>query len=183
MVHRLLKEHWARGARTLKDEEREAVEERLDAISARSSERERAAMLAERDVDAYYAALYLSDKVGEEYDGVVTAVLEFGFFVELTEEFVEGLVKTQTLGVGAAFDPERQRLLVTGGFAVGMGALVRVRVENVSVARRQIDFALLTLDGRPAPVTAPAGPRAAAQAPEQKRKRGGAQKKRGKRKR
>ncbi len=156
MVHRLLKEHWARGARTLAGEERDSTEDRLDGISARSSERERAAMIAERDVAAYYAALYLSEKVGEEFDGVVSAVTEFGFFVELAEEFVEGLVKAQAVGEGASFDAERHRLLFANGLSVRIGAAVHVRVENVSVARRHIDFALLSLEGKKVQGAAPA---------------------------
>jgi ribonuclease R len=170
MVHRLLKEHWARGARTLAGEEREAIEEQLDGISARSSERERAAMRAERDVAAYYAALYLSDKVGEEFDGVVSAVTEFGFFVEITEEFAEGLVKAQSLGEGAWFDPERHRLVFSSGLSVHIGAAARIRVENVSVSRRHIDFALLSLEGKKVHGAAPEG---AAEGPPPRERKGG----------
>jgi len=71
MVHRLLKEHWARGGRPMREGERKEQEEYLKGVAAQCSERERAAMKAERDVDAFFAALFMIDKVGEEYDAVV----------------------------------------------------------------------------------------------------------------
>ena len=55
----------------------------LEEMAALSSERERAAMEAEREIAAFYAALFMKDKVGERFEGVVSAVVEFGLFVEL----------------------------------------------------------------------------------------------------
>src|SRR5437899_4633925 len=73
MVHRLLKEHWARGGEPMREAERRAQEESLEAIAAKCSERERASMKAERDIDAYFAAPFMMDKVGAEYEAVVAA--------------------------------------------------------------------------------------------------------------
>src|SRR5438105_14086697 len=95
MVHRLLKEHWARGGRPLGDKEREEQEAYLAGVSAQCSDRERAAMKAERDVDAFYAALYMQDRVGETFRAVVSGVAECGLFCELEEVFVEGLVPAE----------------------------------------------------------------------------------------
>jgi ribonuclease R len=155
MVHRLLKEHWARGARTLSAGETEALEDRLDGVAARSSERERAAMISEREVDSYFAALFLKDKVGEEFDGVVAAVTPFGLFVELKEVHVEGLVKAETLGDGAAFDEERHRLVFAHGPSYGLGAELKVRVANVNLARRHIDLEVLGASGAMRPAREP----------------------------
>src|SRR5205085_9894384 len=100
MVHRLLKEHWARGGQPLREHEREEQEAYLAGVSAQCSDRERAAMKAERDVDAFYAALYMQDKVGEKFTAVISGVAEFGLFCELEEVFVEGLIPVESLGEG-----------------------------------------------------------------------------------
>src|SRR6267143_1805416 len=112
MVHRLLKEHWARGGRPLRDQEREEQESYLAGIAAQCSERERAAMKAERDVDAFYSALYMQDKNDEKFKAVISGVAEFGLFCELEEVFVEGLIPAESLGEGVRLDREKQRLLV-----------------------------------------------------------------------
>ena len=148
MVHRLLKEHWARGARTLSEDESQAIEDRLDGVAARSSERERAAMLSEREVDNYFACLFLKSHVGEEFDGTVCAVTSFGLFVELTEVFVQGLVKAESIGPGAQLDEERHRLVFARGPTFSLGTEVRILVANVSLARRHIDFQLLSVGGK-----------------------------------
>src|SRR6266566_7265029 len=85
MVHRLLKEHWARGGRPMRDAEQKEQEEYLAGIASQCSERERAAMKAERDVDAFYSALYMQDRVGETFKAVVSGVADFGLFCELEE--------------------------------------------------------------------------------------------------
>src|SRR5262249_3250405 len=98
MVHRLLKEHWARGGEPMRESSLRAQEESLEAIAAQCSERERAAMKAERDVDAYFAALFMMDKVGEEFDAIVAGVTDFGLFCELEDVYVEGLIPKEKLG-------------------------------------------------------------------------------------
>jgi len=145
-------------------------------VAARSSERERGAMQAEREVDSYFAALFLKDHVGEELDGVVCAVTDFGIFVELKEVFVEGLVKAETIGPGAHFDEQKHRLTFTRGPSFSLGTEVRVRVTNVSVARRQIDFQLLSAGSRrlpdlPPPERPPAKKRRPERRPKKARRR------------
>src|SRR5438105_3570537 len=83
MVHRLLKEHWARAGRPQRPGEREEQEAYLAGVAAQCSERERASMKAERNIDAYYAAIFMMDKVGEEFDSVVGAVTDFGLSCKL----------------------------------------------------------------------------------------------------
>jgi len=146
MVHRLLEQEWARpehrhdgakggGRLTLGD---------LEEIATLCSERERAAMQAEREITAFYAALYMQDKVGQRLPGVVASVVEFGLFVELEPWFVEGLVKVEDLGEGWELDLELHALVQRGtGRAFRVGDRVEVEVAAASPARRQIDLALV----------------------------------------
>src|SRR5207237_10473473 len=92
--------------------EQEEQEAFLAGISAQCSDRERAAMKAERDVDAFYSALYMQDKVGEKFRAVISGVADFGLFCELEEVFVEGLLPAESLGEGVKFEKEMQRLVV-----------------------------------------------------------------------
>ena len=141
VVHRLLKEEWA--ARQGRPTTR-TPEPLLTQLAALCSERERAAMEAEREIAAYYAALYMSDRVGEAFEGVVSAVAEFGFFVELTPVFVEGLVRAEDLRGAFSLDPVRHALVDPGsGRAFRVGDPVRVRVASSSPARRQVALELL----------------------------------------
>jgi ribonuclease R len=140
-VHRLLKEEWARRQG---DAIRPTPAPRLEEMAVLSSERERAAMEAEREIAAFYAALFMRDKVGERFDGVVSAVVEFGLFVELERWFVEGLVRAEDLGGAFQLDPVLHALVEPGtGRAFRVGEKVRVEVVSASPARRRIELALV----------------------------------------
>jgi len=116
----------------------------LEEIALLCSERERAAMQAEREVQGYYAALLAREHVGERFPGVVASVVEFGLFVELGPWFVEGLVKAEDLGPGFALDPGLHALVQRGtGRAYRVGDAVEVEVASASPARRQIELALV----------------------------------------
>jgi ribonuclease R len=141
VVHRLLKEEWAvrQG-----DAVRRTPPPRLDEMAILSSERERAAMEAEREIAAFYAALFMKDKVGERFRGVVAAVVEFGLFVELERWFVEGLVRVEELGGAFELDPVLHALVDPGsGRAFRVGDRVEVEVVSASPARRRIELALV----------------------------------------
>jgi ribonuclease R len=151
MVHRLLKEHWARGGRPMRQSERDEQEGYLAGVAAQCSERERAAMKAERDVAAYFAALFMLERVGEEYDAVVGGVADFGLFCELKDVFVEGLIPKEDLGEGVELDQEHHRLRVgKTGRSWGVGDELRVRVVESDPVRRRI-----TLEPASAPRTGP----------------------------
>jgi ribonuclease R len=84
------------------------------------------------------------DKLGEEYDGVITGVTQFGLFVELDNLFVEGLVHISGLPDYFLLYPERFCLVGQHtGQIYRLGDRVRVRVDNVSLRRKQINFSLL----------------------------------------
>jgi len=146
MVHRLLKEHWARGGRPMRDAERKEQEEYLAGVASQCSERERAAMKAERDIEAFFAAVFMQDKIGEEYDAVVGGVTDFGLFCELKEVFVEGLVPKESLGDGVDLDEEHHRLRVgKSGRSYGVGDELRVRVAASDAVRRRITLEPVSL--------------------------------------
>ena len=140
MVHRLLKEEWARR------EGRPAPRpggRGLDEVASRASERERAAMEAEREVASFYAAVFMKDKIGERYPGTVAAVAEPGLFVELTPFFVEGLVRTEELPGEFELDPVHHALVERRtGRAFRVGDSVEVLVTGASPQRRRVELAL-----------------------------------------
>jgi ribonuclease R len=148
LVHRLLKAHWNRKGQRRLEAHVEREERELEEMAAQSSDRERAAMQAEREVVSYYAALMVKDRVGEEFDATVAGIAEFGFFAELDELHIEGLVRADTLGAGARFDKALLALLLPGGFRVRVGQKARVRLISVNVALRRIDFEALEVAGQ-----------------------------------
>src|SRR5690606_10787743 len=112
------------------------------------SERERAAMQVEREVVSFYATLLMKDRVGEEFDATVSSITDFGFFVELDEEHVEGLVKTESVGFGGKLDKLLHALVYPDGRRIRVGQKCRVRLVSVSPERRQMDFEALELEGK-----------------------------------
>ncbi len=143
MVHRLLKEHWARGGQPLRAHERDEQEAYLAGVAAQCSDRERAAMKAERDVAAFYAALYMQEHVGEKHKAIVAGVAEFGLFCELEDVLVEGLVPAESLGEGVKLEKKMQRLVVgNSGLSYGVGDEILVEVVGADPARRRITLGL-----------------------------------------
>ena len=146
LVHRLLKAHWARKGRKPSESMLEREETQLEDMAVQCSERERAAMQVEREVVSFYACLLMKDRVGEEFSATVAAITDFGFFVELDEEHVEGLVKAETLGPGAKLDKLTHALVYAGGRRVRVGQKLRVRLASVNVTARKMDFDALQFD-------------------------------------
>ncbi|HTP30333.1 MAG TPA: VacB/RNase II family 3'-5' exoribonuclease, partial [Anaeromyxobacteraceae bacterium] len=149
IVHRLLKGEWGeageaevprRRGRSSRGPSKEGLEE----IAALCSERERAAMQVEREIAAFYAALFMQSKVGERFEGIVASVVAFGLFVEIEPWFVEGLVKVKDLAGSWELDPHLHVLMEKrSGRAFRVGDRVEVEVESASPARRQIDLVLV----------------------------------------
>lgn len=127
------------------DEERErALRSSLEIIGDHSSERERAADDAERELMDWRKAEFMAERVGEEFDGVITSVKDYGFYVELNEFFVEGLVHISTLVDDLYEYHERKHRLVgeRTGRKYRLGDEVRVAVVRVDRARHLIDFSI-----------------------------------------
>jgi ribonuclease R len=106
-----------------------------------SSETERNAELAEREVDALYIASYMSEKIGEEYDAVVSGVSNYGIFAEIPLA-IEGFIPIETLEDGFECIPERF-LLKGKKRSFSIGQEIRVRVEDVDFYERRTKFSLI----------------------------------------
>ena len=103
---------------------------------------ERRADEATRDVMAWLKCEYMQDRVGEEFDGVISAVTSFGIFVELTDIYVEGLVHISNLKSDYYdFDATMQKLVGSrSGTQFALGDPVRVLVAAVNMDERKMDF-------------------------------------------
>lgn len=110
--------------------------------SMRSSEREKLAEDCERDVDDLYRAYYMRDHIAEEFEGTVSGVTAFGVFVEL-DNTVEGLVSIADLPYDHYDYNEDEFALVGGKNTYKLGQRVKVKVLNVSIPERKVDFMLI----------------------------------------
>jgi len=107
---------------------------------------ERRADEATRDVADWLKCDFMQDQVGNVFNGVISSVTGFGFFVRLNDLFIDGLVHVSTLDNDYyRFDPIGQRLIgESGGRTYRLGDAVEVRVEAVHMDERKIDFALIS---------------------------------------
>jgi ribonuclease R len=146
LVHRLLKQLWGRGKRRPTEDEIAVEEEELEVLAVQCSERERAAMQVEREVNQLYACLLVQDRVGEAHEGTVCGLSENGFFVQLDELMVEGFVRGDDVYPNFEFDQSTYRLNFGDGRVVKVGLRCEVEIRSVNLERRQIDFELLDLE-------------------------------------
>lgn len=116
----------------------------LERLGEQCSMTERRADEATRDVVNWLKCEYMQDRVGEEFDGLITAVTGFGIFVELTDIYVDGLVHVTALPADYYhFDPVHHRLSgERAGRSFRLGDKVRVKVVRVDLDERKIDFEL-----------------------------------------
>jgi ribonuclease R len=119
--------------------------ERLGEIGEHTSKRERVAMEAERDVVELKKVQFMQRHLGEEFDGFITGVTAFGFFVELEELFVEGLVHITTLDDDFYTFVEKQHSLIgrQNKRLFRIGDKTRVKVAAVVPATRRIEFVMV----------------------------------------
>jgi ribonuclease R len=117
----------------------------LELIAEESSERERAVDAAENEIDEWRKAVFMAERLGEEFDGMIVNVRDFGFFVELDDFFIEGLVAVATLADDYYRFDERRHALVgrSGKRQFRLGDRVRVRVDKVNVDRHLVDFSVV----------------------------------------
>jgi ribonuclease R len=138
MVHRLLASYLA-GA---KGGDKKA----LEALCVHSTEREILASDAERASIKYKMAEFMKDRIGEEFDGVVSGLTEWGVYVELDETHVEGMAFLRDIDSDDYYRFDEARYEVVGrssGIRLTLGSRVRVRVKGVDMNRRTLDFKLL----------------------------------------
>ena len=138
MVHRLLASYLA-GAKS-------ADKKHLEQLCVHSTEREIIASDAERASIKYKMAEFMKDRIGEEFDGVVSGMTEWGVYVELDDTHVEGMAFLRDIDDDDYYRFDEARYEVVGrssGIRLTLGSRVRVRVKSVDLNRRTLDFKLL----------------------------------------
>src|SRR4051812_23165015 len=144
VVHRALR---ASRHKTLSAEEREEQREELPEVARHTSEMERRADDAERELLQWKKVKFMADKVGDEFEGYITGVTAFGLFIELIEHFVEGLVHVSTMA------DDYYRLVEGAHLLQGentkkvyrLGDKVNVQVVRVNMDVRQVDLGLVEI--------------------------------------
>ncbi len=136
LVHRILENNLNSTYRMKKSE----LEEKCRHIS----EQERKAIDAERESVKFKQVEYISEHIGEEFDGIITGFIEKGMFIELIESRVEGMIEFKLLKQYFILDDSR--LKVTGkktGEVMKIGDKIKVRVKDTDLVRRRVDFEFL----------------------------------------
>ncbi len=141
VVHRLLREQ---RLTRVADERRVELEEDLPEVGRHTSEMERRAADAEREILQWKKVRFMADKVGDVFQGYITGVAPFGLFVELTEHYVEGLVHVSTMADDYYRFREQQHALFGESTrkTYRLGDPVTVQIVRVDMERRQIELAL-----------------------------------------
>jgi ribonuclease R len=126
---------------------REELEEELPEVARHTSEMERRADEAERELVQWKKVRFMADKVGDEYEGYITGVAPYGLFVELIEHFVEGLVHVSSMADDYYRFVEQQHILHGENTKkiYRLGDRVKVQVVRVDMERRQVDLGLVEI--------------------------------------
>jgi ribonuclease R len=142
LVHRAIR-HIVRGGKPAKYDYGAKEMERLGAIT---SAHEKRAEEATRDVEAWLKCQYMEGHLGDEFDGVITGVTNFGLFVQITELMTDGLVHVTSLANDYyKYDAGSQRLVgERSGHSYSLGEEMRIRVQRVDMETRKIDFRPVT---------------------------------------
>ena len=126
------------------DEFIEKYKEEAENRANQSSEREKIATLVEREAEDIKKAEYMESRIGEEYEGIVSSITQFGMFVELPNT-VEGLIRFENLGNEYfIYDEEKKRLIGEHSNTVyKIGDKVNIRVISANKLLRQVDFEII----------------------------------------
>ncbi|MEF7439009.1 ribonuclease R [Paenibacillus lautus] len=148
VIHRVIREVLESGG-SLNESRHEQLAGRMADIAQQSSERERVAVDAERDTEALKKAEFMLDKVGEEFEGIISSVTSFGMFIEL-ENTVEGLIRLSAMTDDYYhFDEGHMALIGERTSKVyRIGDDVKVRVANVNMDEHTIDFEMVDMKPR-----------------------------------
>ena len=147
MVHRLIRFYDENG---ISQQAQDKYRSKLEEITTHSSQMERRAIDAERDTDAMKKAEFMANHVGEEFDAVVSSVTKFGMFVSLPNT-VEGLIHISEIK-GDYFEFVEKHLALVGRKTkrtYRIGQEIRVKLTNVNVDQKEIDFSLLHPENAP----------------------------------
>jgi len=149
IVHRMLTQLLESGP--MYGDRRVQVDAKMPGVALQSSERERRAEEAEREVLEWKKVIFMRDKVGVAFNGIVTGVAPFGLFVDLEEVFVTGMVPVATIGGDFWIFKERAHRLIGQASAreLRLGDRVKIEVKSIDEDRHQIEFRLLEAGGTP----------------------------------
>lgn len=146
-VHRLIRKYLIDNS--MDGKEKHEWEEKLPEIAEHTSQRERRAIDAERDTDELKKAEYMVQHIGEEFEGVISSVANFGMFIELPNT-IEGMVSVANMTDDFYHFDERHMAMIGEHSAkvFKIGDTVKIKVTNVDVDERMIDFQIV---GMPLP--------------------------------
>ena len=139
MAHRMLRRHLDGSSIGLKESAK------YEQVSIKSSQREMEAVSAERDSIKFKQVEYMMNKVGEEFDGIITGVTDWGIYVQEKGSLSEGMVKLSSIK-GDYFEHEAKKYRIKGqktGKIYRLGDAVRVKLMRADKDERQLDFALV----------------------------------------
>lgn len=139
-IHRIISKYLENNYE-LSEKQKEKYEKQAEQYAKTSSDREKIATKVERDSIDIKMAEYMQDRIGEEYEGMVSSVTSFGIFVEL-DNTVEGLIRFENLGDEYfEYDEEHKQLIgEKTGITYKIGDRVKIKVINANKETRQIDF-------------------------------------------
>lgn len=137
IVHRLIRSY----SGTISEDLKEKWDQVLPDIADHSSKMERRAVEAEREVDSMKKAEFMADKIGEEFEGIISSVTRFGIFIELPNT-IEGLIHVNSLKQDYFHFIENHMALVgeRTGMTLKIGQKVKIKVEKADPETREIDF-------------------------------------------
>jgi ribonuclease R/exosome complex exonuclease DIS3/RRP44 len=143
LVHRLLEARLAGKAYSTKDE--------LEYLCKHSSEMERMAAEAERASVKYKQVEFMKDKIGQEFDGVISGVTEWGIYIEVIENKCEGMIRSRDLkGDQFIYDEENYRYIGRNSRKIyALGDTVRIIVKDADLLKKQLNYAFVEDDKKP----------------------------------
>lgn len=143
-IHRVISRYLEEGY-NISDKEKEKLIKKAIKYSESSSEMERQAVKAEREAEDLKKAEFMEDKIGNEYDGIISSVTSFGMFVEL-ESTIEGLIRFENMGSNEYYIYDEERKTLTGektNRVFKIGDKIRIRVIDANKQLRKINFELI----------------------------------------
>lgn len=140
-IHRIIKKYLNGEMNSRKEDRYKSI---VDYAATQSSERERIADDVETEVKKYYKSVYMENKIGEEFEGIISNTTQFGFFVKL-ENTVEGLVRLSSLGFDT-YSYDEIAHTITGyntEKVFKIGDKVKICVKDVDIDMREVYFGLI----------------------------------------
>ncbi len=147
-IHRIIREVLDKDKMPVK--RLEFLQERMPFIAEHSSERERNAVDAERETEDLKRAEYMLERIGEEFEGIISSVASFGMFIEL-DNLIEGMIHVSYLTDDYYYYHDKQYALIgeRTGKIYRIGDAVKVRVVKVNLDEHSIDFEIANMESKP----------------------------------